>query len=136
MIVEDLASGTADVALIAQRALAAPALRGVHGWLPLQRQRLVLAVPAGHRLAARKRVRIEELADEDVVTVPPGFGYRSHVDELFAAAGVVPRVAFESGDLATVEGLVGAGLGVAVVPEGLTGCRTRSASPSRRPTRS
>ena len=38
------------------------------------------------------------------------------MDDLFAAAGVAPRVAFEIGDLATVEGLVGAGLGVALVP--------------------
>jgi LysR family transcriptional activator of glutamate synthase operon len=121
VILEDLASGAAEVALMAQRALGPPALGGVHGWLPLQRQRLFLAVPAGHRLAARKRVRIEQLAEEDVVTVPRGFGYRSHVDELFATAGVVPRVAFESGDLATVEGLVGAGLGVALVPEGFAG---------------
>jgi len=121
LILEDLASGAAEVALMAQRALGDPGVRGAHGWLPLQRQRLVLAVPAGHRLATRKRVRIDELAAEDLVTVPRGFGYRSHVDELFAAAGVVPRVAFESGDLATVEGLVGAGLGVALVPESFAG---------------
>ena len=121
VILEDLASGAAEVALMAERALRAPGVRGIHGWLPLQRQRLLLAVPTGHRLAGRTRVRIEELAEEDVVTVPRGFGYRSHVDELFAAAGVVPRVAFESGDLSTVEGLVGAGLGVALVPEGFAG---------------
>jgi LysR family transcriptional activator of glutamate synthase operon len=120
-VLADLASGAAEVALVAERALTSPGPRGAHGWLPLQRQRLVLAVPAGHRLASRRRVRIDELADEDFVTVPRGFGYRSHVDELFAAAGVVPRVAFESGDLATVEGLVGAGLGVALLPEYLAG---------------
>ncbi|MFI5889850.1 LysR substrate-binding domain-containing protein [Actinoplanes sp. NPDC051513] len=43
------------------------------------------------------------------------------VDDLFAAAGVTPRVAFEIGDLATVEGLVGAGLGVAIVPSQFAG---------------
>jgi len=120
-ILADLASGVAEVALVARRALGSPGLHATHGWLPLQRQRLVLAVPAGHRLAARRRVRLDELAEEDFVTVPRGFGYRSQFDELFAAAGVVPRVAFESGDLATVEGHVGAGLGVALVPEDLAG---------------
>jgi len=120
-ILADLASGAAEVALVPERALTSPGPRGAHGWLPLQRQRLVLAVPAGHRLAARRRVRLDELADEDFVTVPRGFGYRSQFDELFAAAGVVPRVAFESGDLSTIEGLVGAGLGVALVPEYLAG---------------
>jgi len=121
VILEDLASGVAEVALVPERALASTGARGAHGWLPLQRQRLVLAVPAGHRLAERRRVRPDELADEDFVAVPKGFGYRSQFDELFRAAGVVPRVAFESGDLATVEGLVGAGLGVALVPEVLAG---------------
>ena len=120
-ILADLASGAAEVALVPERALTVPGPRGAHGWLPLQRQRLVLAVPVGHRLARRRRVRLEELAEEDVVTVPRGFGFRSQFDELFAAAGVVPRVAFESGDLATIEGLVGAGLGVALVPEDLVG---------------
>jgi carbon-monoxide dehydrogenase medium subunit len=42
-------------------------------------------------------------------------------DHLFAAAGVTPRIALEIGDLATIEGLVGAGLGVAVVPENFAG---------------
>lgn len=114
-IVRDLASGTSELAVTSPRP------DGPHGWLPLQRQRLVLVVPAGHRLAGRRRLGLDEVAGEDVVAVPAGFGFRSLVDQLFAAAGVVPRVAFESGDLATVEGLVGAGLGVAVVPEPFAG---------------
>lgn len=114
-ILRDLASGVSELALISPRPPAP------HGWLPLQRQRLVLVVPPGHSLAGRRRVRLEEIADEDFVTVPSGFGFRSLIDELFAAAGVVPRVAFESGDLATIEGLVGSGLGVAVVPEQFAG---------------
>ena len=114
-ILHDLASGVAELAIISPR----PA--GEHGWLPLQRQRLALVVPSEHRLAGRRRVRLQDIADEDFVTVPSGFGFRSLVDELFAAAGVVPRVSFESGDLATIEGLVGAGLGVALVPEQFAG---------------
>jgi DNA-binding transcriptional LysR family regulator len=114
-MLRDLAAGVAELAITSPR----PA--GPHGWLPLQRQRLVLVVPAGHRLAGRRRVRLDDVAEEDVVTVPAGFGFRSLVDELFAAAGVVPRVAFEIGDLATIEGLVGSGLGVALVPEQFAG---------------
>ena len=114
-ILRDLASGVAELALISPRP------SEPHGWVPLQRQRLVLVVPAGHRLAGRRQARLEELRDDDVVTVPPGFGFRSLVDELFAAAGISPRVSFESGDLATIEGLVGAGLGVALLPEPFAG---------------
>jgi DNA-binding transcriptional LysR family regulator len=66
-------------------------------------------------------VRSRRAAQEDFVTVPSGFGFRYLVDQLFTAAGVTPRVAFESGDLATIEGLVGSGLGVALVPEKFAG---------------
>jgi LysR family transcriptional activator of glutamate synthase operon len=115
-ILRDLASGQSELAVISPRP-GAP-----HGWLPVQRQRLVLVVPAGHRLAARHRVRLEEVAAEPFVTVPAGFGFRSLLDELLAAEGVVlSRVSFEIGDLATVEGLVGAGLGVAILPDQFAG---------------
>ena len=114
-ILRDLASGLSELALISPRP------PEPHGWLPLQRQRLVLVVPTAHRLAACHQVQLDELANEDFVTVPPGFGFRSLLSELLAAGGVTPRVSFESGDLATIEGLVGAGLGVAILPEQFAG---------------
>lgn len=89
--------------------------------LPVQEERLVVVVPPAHRLAQRKRVTLRELADEEMVMIPPGFGHRALVDELFAEAGVTPRVSFESADLATIEGLVAAGLGVGIVPEVFAG---------------
>jgi DNA-binding transcriptional LysR family regulator len=115
-MMRDLASGVSELALIH-----GPPPAGAYGWMALQRQALVLIVPPGHRLASRSRARLADLAGEDFVTIPPGFGFRALVDDLFAAAGVVPRVAFEIGDLATVEGLVGAGLGVALVPSQFAG---------------
>jgi DNA-binding transcriptional LysR family regulator len=114
-ILRDLSSGLSELALTSPRP------PGPHGWLPLQRQRLVLVVPPGHRLASRRQVRLVDLDDDDFVTVPAGFGFRALVDELLQAEGAAPRVSFESGDLATVEGLVGSGLGVAIVPEQLAG---------------
>jgi len=114
-MLRDLASGLSELALTAPRP------PGPHGWLPLQRQRLVLAVPAGHRLAARHRVRLDEVADEDFVTVARGLGFRALLDELLQAEGMTPRISFESADLATIEGLVGAGLGLAILPEQVVG---------------
>jgi DNA-binding transcriptional LysR family regulator len=46
---------------------------------------------------------------------------------MFAEAGVVPRVAFEGQDAATVRGLVAAGLGVAVLPS--AGARRPAGTP-------
>jgi DNA-binding transcriptional LysR family regulator len=114
-MLRDLASGLSELALTAPRP------PGPHGWLPLQRQRLVLAVPAGHRLADRRRVRLDEVADEDFVTVARGLGFRVLLDELLKSEGMTPRISFESADLATIEGLVGAGLGLAILPEQVVG---------------
>jgi LysR family transcriptional regulator, transcription activator of glutamate synthase operon len=114
-ILPDLRTGAAELALTSPR----PA--GEFGWLPLQRERLAVVVPPTHRLRDRKRVALADLADDDLVTTPLGFGFRALVDGLFAEAGVVPRVSFESADLGTIEGLVAAGLGVAVIPEQFAG---------------
>lgn len=115
VILPDLATGAAELALTS------PEPPGPYGWLALQTQTLVLVVPPGHRLAGRRRARLADTAGEDFVTTPSGFGFRALVDGLFAAAGVTPRIALEIGDLATIEGLVGAGLGVALVPERFAG---------------
>lgn len=111
----DLDDGTSELAIVS------PRFGEGYGWVPLQEERLVLVVPPGHRLRSRRRVRLAELAEEELVTTPVGFGHRALVDGLLAAAGVTPRISFESADLATIEGLVAAGLGVAVVPEQFAG---------------
>ncbi|MBB2947607.1 DNA-binding transcriptional LysR family regulator [Actinoplanes lutulentus] len=114
-ILADLDAGVSELALTSPRP------PGPYGWLPLQTQTLALIVPPGHRLATRRECRLSEVAGEDFVTIPPGFGFRALVDDLLTTAGVTPRIAFEIGDLATVEGLVGAGLGMALVPERFAG---------------
>lgn len=111
----DLDAGVSELAIVS------PRLGEGYGWAPLQEERLVVIVPPGHRWRARRRVRVEDLADEELVTTPPGFGHRALVDGLLAEAGVAPRISFESADLATIEGLVAAGLGVALVPEQFAG---------------
>ncbi|MDF2257852.1 LysR family transcriptional regulator [Streptomyces ferralitis] len=82
----------------------------------LDEQRLRLVVPEGHRLAARRRVRLAETADEWFVTLEPGYGLRRITDRLCAEAGFTPKVAFEGEEAETLRGLVAAGLGVALLP--------------------
>nr|WP_246462100.1 LysR family transcriptional regulator [Nocardia transvalensis] len=103
--------GSADLGLVSPK----PAASGL-GWRTLLRQRLALAVPADHRLAGRRQVRLAEAADAEFVAMPAGFGMRRILDDLCAAADFRPRIALESTDLVTVAGLVGAGLGVALYP--------------------
>jgi LysR family transcriptional activator of glutamate synthase operon len=106
-----LAGGRVDLEFTARR----PRNPDVH-WERLFAQPLLVAVPAGHRLSGREEVSLAEVADEDFVMLRPTWALRTLTDELCAAAGFVPRVAFEGDDLPVVRGFVAAGLGVAVVP--------------------
>lgn len=110
----DLARGDVDLAITSARPAG-------HGWHLLQEERLVVAVPLTHRLAGRSRIRLADLTGEELVTTPPGYGFRSLVDGLLREAGVALDISFESQDLATIEGLVAAGLGIAIVPEAMVG---------------
>ncbi|MEU6401600.1 LysR family transcriptional regulator [Streptomyces sp. NPDC046985] len=82
----------------------------------LDEQKLRLVVPADHRLAGRRRIRLAETAEEAFVTLEPGYGLRRITDDLCREAGFVPRVAFEGEETETLRGLVAAGLGVALLP--------------------
>jgi DNA-binding transcriptional LysR family regulator len=103
--------GEADFAIVSPRP-ADPAF----SWWPLVVERLLLAVPAGHRLARRSRVRLADVAGEPFIAMRPGYGLRAITDELTRQAGIRPEIAFEGEEISTVRGLVGAGLGVAIVP--------------------
>jgi LysR family transcriptional regulator, transcription activator of glutamate synthase operon len=82
----------------------------------LAEEPLVLVVPDGHRLAARRRARIADLRDERLVAFFAGATIRAAVARTAAAAGFTPRIAFETREVARARALVAAGLGVAVLP--------------------
>ncbi|MDQ1682851.1 MAG: hypothetical protein QOH99_1392, partial [Frankiaceae bacterium] len=70
-----------------------------------------LVVPSNHRLAARKTVRLTDLADEQFVDFPSGYGNRVVADMAFAAAGIDRHVVIEISDIATGAAYVAEGLG-------------------------
>ncbi|MFE5024893.1 LysR family transcriptional regulator [Streptomyces sp. NPDC056656] len=82
---------------------------------PLLADRLVGLVPEGHRLAKSDAVSIGELADEPWIAGCPRC--RRQLVEVCEGAGFTPRIDFATDDYPAVIGLVGAGLGVAVLPE-------------------
>ncbi|MFE6038875.1 LysR family transcriptional regulator [Streptomyces sp. NPDC056452] len=82
---------------------------------PLLADRLIGLVPEGHRLAGAESVGIGELADEPWIAGCPRC--RRQLVEVCEASGFTPRIDFATDDYPAVIGLVGAGLGVAVLPE-------------------
>ncbi|MEV6736054.1 MULTISPECIES: LysR family transcriptional regulator [unclassified Streptomyces] len=114
--VEKLRAGDCDIAL-AFRYEGAEA--GVEEWddlvvRPLLTDRLVGLVPEGHRLARAESVAIGELAGEPWIAGCPRC--RGQLVQVCESAGFTPRIDFATDDYPAVVGLVGAGLGVAVLP--------------------
>ncbi|WP_225821186.1 LysR family transcriptional regulator [Streptomyces naphthomycinicus] len=106
-----LRAGEVDFA-IASQPLAGPDVCSVE----LVREEVFLAVPPGHRLAGRESVAVAELAGEDFVSTRPGHWQRSLLERLFAHEGLTPRVVCEGDEAAATPGLIGAGLGVGLMP--------------------
>jgi DNA-binding transcriptional LysR family regulator len=118
-LLDHVRGGHADLAFTAP--LPGP---GEFAGVILEEQQLVVAVPAGHRLAGRAWVRMADLAREPSVGMKRGYGLRQITDELAEAAGFLPTLAFEGDDVDTLRGLIAAGLGAAILP---------AAEPSPRP---
>jgi DNA-binding transcriptional LysR family regulator len=84
---------------------------------PLLEDPMYLALPREHRLAEKPRLRLAELASEAWVQTSSASPCARHVVRCCHAAGFEPTVSFESDDYQTVQGLVAAGVGVALIPE-------------------
>jgi DNA-binding transcriptional LysR family regulator len=76
-----------------------------------------IALHADHPLAAKPDLRLEDLAEETWIDVPRTAAGGQVLTRACAAAGFVPRVRFESDDYAVIRNLVGAGTGVALLPD-------------------
>lgn len=80
--------------------------------------RMNVMLPADHPLAARRRIRLEELREDQWI-----LGRRDYVpdeaifDRACRRAGFEPRMAFESDDYLAIQGFIAAGVGIALVPD-------------------
>ncbi|WP_326539830.1 LysR family transcriptional regulator [Pseudorhodoferax sp.] len=83
-------------------------------------ERMILALPPGHRLARRRQVPAAALADETLVMYTPSLGDRGLYGTVAAwlrAQGLQPRSAEIAGTIPTALGMVLSGAGLAIVPE-------------------
>jgi DNA-binding transcriptional LysR family regulator len=81
----------------------------------LMRDVLDLAVPAGHRLAGGD-IELSDLAGEQWIVPPEGWSCEDVIRVACSAAGFAPTIGHRSGDWTAIMAMVGAGLGIAVVP--------------------
>ncbi|MFI7082966.1 LysR family transcriptional regulator [Streptomyces anulatus] len=124
-LVERVRKGEIEVAFLGIPVTARP--RGVHA-RELARERLIAVVSPAHPLAGESSVDLRRLASEVFVDLPAKTAGRAQSDLAFAAAGLTREVAFEVTNADYLARLVGAGLGVALLPptyvDGLAGVTT------------
>jgi len=81
-------------------------------------EKMLIAVPADHPLAARESVKIEMLAAEQFISYPPPEG--PSFEGLFVAAcqraGFYPRIVQHAAQMLTKLSFVSSGLGVTLIP--------------------
>ena len=110
-LVMDLERGELDLLLVA---LEAPL--GDVATLPLFSDDFVLAVPRGHRLAKRKRVRESDLTGESVLLLEDGHCLRSQALSVCSRAGASEIGDFRASSLTTLISMVAGGAGVTLLP--------------------
>lgn len=106
----------ADLAVVVATAAIPPSGDPRFDQEPLLDDPLDLLVPAEHRLATRASALLSEAADEPWILDRPGRPLHGLVVSACAAAGFTPAVAHQATEWDTGAALVGAGLGVALIP--------------------
>lgn len=100
-LVTDLRRGGLDL-LVAYRPFE---LEGL-AFEPLFTEELVGVVNRQHPLSGRKRLRVIDLHQRELVLAPRKYTTRVQLDEAFAAAGAEPIIAMESSSIAAMLGIV------------------------------
>ena len=83
---------------------------------PLLEDPMDVALPAEHQLADQPDLSLADLRFQDWVQTSAQTPCARHVVRSCLEAGFEPNVTFESDDYETVQGLVAAGVGVALIP--------------------
>lgn len=106
-----LEAGESDLALVAVGRLR-PGLRAS----ALVRDRFLAVLPPGHRLAERDEITWAELAAEPFVVTGGDSSVRRVVEDALHDSGVDEPHLIQAGNISTVGGLIGAGIGVSALP--------------------
>jgi LysR family transcriptional regulator, hydrogen peroxide-inducible genes activator len=84
---------------------------------PLFDEEFLLAVPRGHALAGRRRVREDELDGEEVLLLEDGHCLRDQALAVCRGAGATEAVQMRATSLPTLVQMVAGGLGLTLLPE-------------------
>src|SRR5436305_1284373 len=112
-----LKGGDLDIALTVDESTAADEYAESIDTTFLLDDPMYAALPLGHRLAGKTRLRLKDMAEEPWINPTNLCSCSGLVRNACIRAGFEPQVSFESDDYQAVQGLVAAGVGVALIPE-------------------
>jgi LysR family hydrogen peroxide-inducible transcriptional activator len=76
----------------------------------------VLAVPEGHALAAKASLKLEDLAEQNLLLLEDGHCLRDQALEVCQLGGAMERSGFRATSLETLRQMVAAGVGITLLP--------------------
>ncbi len=112
ILLDRLRAGTIDVAV-----LALPIRGHEFDASPLLTERLFAALPKKHKLASRASISLKDLRSEPFLLLRDGHCFRDTAVAACDRARLHPQIVFESGQFSSLLSMVGAGIGVSIVPE-------------------
>src|SRR6266704_5586034 len=112
VLLDRLRSGTIDVAI-----LALPTRGHEFDAIPLLTERLFAALPKKHKLTSRHSLSLKDLRAEPFLLLRDGHCFRDTAIAACDRARLNPQIIFESGQFSSILSMVGAGMGVSIVPE-------------------
>jgi DNA-binding transcriptional LysR family regulator len=83
---------------------------------PLYEDRLILVVEPGHPFAAAKRIRLDEIAQEQLILFDRTSSYHELTSAFFRRAGISPAGVMELDNIDAAKKMVEQGFGVALLP--------------------
>jgi LysR family hydrogen peroxide-inducible transcriptional activator len=80
-------------------------------------EKLLVALPAGHRLARKRQLTLDDLEREAFILMKEGHCLAGQALQFCRLKGFAPRVSFRSAQIETVLAFVAKGWGISIVPE-------------------
>lgn len=84
---------------------------------PLLTEPLMLVVGKNHPIARRTDININEIAEENFITLGTGSTLAEQIRTFFGGHNFTPRIGYRCAQVRTLKLLVGAGLGISILPQ-------------------
>jgi LysR family transcriptional regulator, hydrogen peroxide-inducible genes activator len=111
-MLEKLHSGEIDVGIMAFPV----SMDGLDSY-ELYKEPFTVAMPAGHRLAQRSSIRVDDLAHETLLLLEDGHCLRDQALEICSGSDVHEKQDFRATSLETLRQMVASGVGITLLPE-------------------